>query len=254
LLLINNLHDCGKIAVKNVSMAIEPDFVFPLLRGKDVARWNAKAEYSVLVPQIASDPAKGFPQGEMQNGFPKTFAYFNQFEPQLRKRSGFKQFFNTETAPFYSIYNVGPYTFAPFKVCWREVANDLNAAVCSSLDEKVVVPDHTLIAIGCESEPEAHFICALINSPPSNFIVRGYVALHPSPHILKYIKIGRFNAKDKTHRALAANSKACHDASVAGDAEKIAELEIENGELAAAYWVLEKAEVADIKASLDDLA
>ena len=33
-ILVNNLHDTGKIKVRNVSMTIEPDFVFPLLRGR----------------------------------------------------------------------------------------------------------------------------------------------------------------------------------------------------------------------------
>jgi len=84
--------------------------------------------------------------------------------------------------------------------------------------------------------------------------VRGYVALHPSPHVLKYIKIGKFDPKDKTHRALAANSQALHEATAAGGAEQVAQLEAENLNLAAAYWGPDQTEVADIKASLDELA
>jgi hypothetical protein len=206
-----------------------------------------------MVPQDPDDPAKGFPEKRMQVQFPRTYGYLKEFEDQLRKRSGFRQFFDTKTAPFYSIYNVGPYTFRQHKVCWREVANEVNAAVCSHNSDKVVVPDHTLIAVACESMDEAHYFCALINSAPANFIVRGYVALHPSPHILKYIKIARFDPKDDTHRALAANSRALHKSTAAGHAAEVEALEKSNLELAARYWGLEKAEVAEIKASLEEL-
>ena len=254
LLLVNNLHDCGKIKVRNVSKAIEPDFVFPLLRGRDVERWQATPTYRVIIPQDPDDPAKGFPEKDMQTRCINTYGYLKLFEEQLRKRSGFKQFFDTATAPFYSVYNVGPYTFAKHKVCWREVSHDVNAAVCDPVGSKVIVPDHTLISVDCDSADEAHYFCGLINSAPANFIVRGYVALHPSPHILKYIRIGKFDPKDKTHRALAANSQALHAATAAADTEKLARLEAENLELAAAYWGLEKSEVADIKASLEELA
>ena len=254
MVLVNNLHDGGKIKVKNVNMAIEPDLVFPLLRGRDVQRWNAKPSCRILLPQDPEDLAKGYPEAEMQSRLPKTYAFLKQFEQELRQRSGFKQFFDIETAPFYSVYNVGPYSLAKYKVCWREVAADLSAAVCSSVEGKVVTFDHTLVGVSCQTEAEAHYLCALLNSAPANFVVLGYVTLHPSPAILKYIKIGKFDAKNKTHCALAANSQALHEAAAAGETETVAELEAENLNLAATYWGLEPAEVADIKASLDELA
>ncbi|MDW8309171.1 MAG: N-6 DNA methylase, partial [Verrucomicrobiales bacterium] len=174
LVLISNLHDIGKIKVRNVNMAIEPDFVFPLLRGRDVERWKATPTHHIIVPQDPNDPAKGFPEARMQAQFPKTYAYFKQFEAELRKRSGFKQFFDTSTAPFYSIYNVGPYTFAPYKVVWREQAAFLTAAVSvSPRGQPAVIPDHKLSLCVGSSEDEVHYICALLNSVPSQFIVKG---------------------------------------------------------------------------------
>ncbi|MFZ2640663.1 MAG: SAM-dependent DNA methyltransferase [Verrucomicrobiia bacterium] len=256
LLLVNNLHDCGKIEVRNVNMAIEPDFVFPLLRGRDVERWKAKPISKVIIPQDPAGPAKGFPEADMQAKCPKTYAYFKQFEEQLRKRSGFKQFFDVQTAPFYSVYNVGPYTFERFKVVWREQASFLTAAVASvSADAKAIVPDHKLLLCPGHSEEEVHYICALLNSAPAQFIVKGYsLETSISTHVLNYVRILRFDAKDKTHQALAANSKALHEATAVEDAAKVLDLEAENLRLAGVYWGLEKSEVADIKASLEDLA
>lgn len=252
LLLVSNLHDSGKISVKNVNMAIEPDFVFPLLRGRDVQRWSATAAYNILVPQNPEGPSKAFPEKKMQSQYPKTYAYLRGFEDRMRKRSGLKQFFDVD-APFYSLYNIGPYTFAEHKVCWREVANSVNAAVCDPVAAKVSVPDHTLITVACDSADEAHYFCALINSAPANFIVRGYVALHPSPHILKYIKVGKFDPNNRLHMSLAANSRALHEVTAEGELDNLNSLEDENLVLAARYWRLEKSEVTDIKASLEEL-
>ena len=54
LLFVENLHDIGKKPVKHCKITIEDEFVFPLLRGEDVHRWNAKPSLKIIVPQ---DPA-----------------------------------------------------------------------------------------------------------------------------------------------------------------------------------------------------
>jgi hypothetical protein len=135
------------------------------------------------------------------------------------------------------------------------VSNDIRAGVAEPPRRKgkVVVPDHTLIAVDCESHEEAHFVCALLNSSPANFIVRGYVALHPSPHIMNYIGIPKFNPKDKVHLRLAESSAACHAAVGSSSDEEMAALETANDELAAQLWNLSAAELKDIKFSLADL-
>jgi hypothetical protein len=251
---VSNLHDGAKRKVKSVTGAVEADVLFPLLRGRDVTRWRAEPSRYILLPQDPLDPAKAIPVVRMQREFPKAFNFLRQFETELRNRSGFKQFFDPKVAPFYSVYNVGPYTFAPYKVCWREVASDISAAVCSSSEGKVVTIDHTLVGVACDSEEEAHFICALLNSIPANFVVRGYVTLHPSPAILKYIRISRFDpAKNKVDRDLAANSRALHQAVATGTPKGVASLEEENLELAAKYWSLGDDELRDIQTSMADL-
>jgi hypothetical protein len=256
LLLVSNLHDSGKIKVRNVNMAIERDFLFPLLRGRDVGRWRATPSCRVIVPQDPSDPAKGFPVATMQAQCPKTYAYLKTFEEQLRGRSGFKQFFNPDTAPFYSIYNVGPYTFQPHKVVWREQASFLTAAVASvGEEEKPIVPDHKLMLCPGKTKEEVHYLCALLNSHPAQFIVKSYsLETSISTHVFNHLRILKFDAKEDRHCALAVNSNALHEATAAGDTAKVQVLEAENLELAAAYWGLEKSEISDIRASLEELA
>ena len=82
----------------------------------------------------------------------------------------------------------------------------------------------------------------------------GYVALHPSPHIMNHIGIPKFNAKDKLHVRLAKSSAACHAAAPSAGYSDLSALETANGELAAQLWNLSAAELKDIKNSLADLS
>jgi len=251
---INNLHNIGKIKVRSVQATIEPDRVFPLLRGRDVGPWRARPECSILVPQDPEQPSRGYPVAAMQAQLPRTFAYLQNFEEQLRKRSGFRQFFKPDVDPFYSIYNVGPYTFAPFKVVWREQSSALTAAVVGEPRGKnAVVPDHKLMLCACDSSAEAHFVCALLNSAPAQFIVKSYaLQTSISVHVLNYVSIPKFEAKQKLHIRLAESSEACHSATAAGS--DLEPLEITNDALAAELWELSDAELKDIEDSLADLS
>ena len=127
-LLIENLYDVGRIKVRQEQSAIEPDLVYPLLRGRDVQRWQATPSTHIILTQ---DPKtrKGIPEAKMKRCWPNTYAYLKRFEEKLRDRAGFKKFFNS-TAPFYSIYDVGPYTIAEWKVVWREQSSSFPSCLC----------------------------------------------------------------------------------------------------------------------------
>jgi hypothetical protein len=127
-LLIQNLNDVGKIKLDRIETVIEPDLVYPLLRGRDVLRWSAKPSAFIVLTQ---DPntRNGIPEKEMKRQHEKTFHYLKGFEDRLRKRSGYRQYFSPSD-PFYSIYNVGPYTMSEWKVMWPEVGHTVRAGVC----------------------------------------------------------------------------------------------------------------------------
>jgi len=131
----------------------------------------------------------------------------------------------------------------------------LTAAVVSRENdsERIIVPDHTIVAIGTTTRDEAHFVCALMNSSVAGFIVRGYVALHPSPHVMKYISIPRYNARDSLHRKLVVTSISAHDAVANQQSEQAAECDELVDQLAGQLWQINERELADIQKSLRDL-
>ncbi len=253
-LLIENLHDVGKIKVEPLQTVIEPDLVYPLLRGRDVSRWKGEPSASLILTN-RTDKIAGIPETEMKRKHPKTYAYLKKFEPQLKKRSGYKQYFKL-TDPFYSIYNVGPYTLSEWKVLWPEVGHTVRAGVCGPAiveSEKPSLPDHTIVAVACDSKQEAHFICALLNSAPAQLAIRGYIVLHPSPHILEHISISRYQPKNEAHRLLARLSEQCHAAVAKDDAAKVSALEAEIDELAASTWGITSSELRTIQAALREM-
>ena len=201
-LLIRNLHDVGKIAVEAVETVIEPDLVYPLLRGRDVRRWQAAPSASIILAQDP-DTRSGVDPAWMRQRLPLTYEYLARFEPQLRaRRSGVVRDLMDKGA-FYSMYAVGPYTMAPWKVVWPEVGSTVEAAVVGIADGRPVIPDHTLILVPLETETEAHFVGSVLNSPTARALVAAYVTGHPSPHVLEHVRVPRFDPANELHAQIA---------------------------------------------------
>ncbi len=260
-----NLSDVGKLqGIEQVEVALEPDLIYPLVRGRDVQRWRAQSSAHLLNVQ---DPKKrhGYDEDWLKSKHPLTYGYLLKFEKLLRRRSGFRKYFSDERgkpfAPFYSLYNIGEYTLAPYKVCWPELSNDLRAGVAEPAKSpngksRILVPDHTVIFIPLTNRDEAHYCCALLNSSIGGLIVASYISLHPSPHVLEHVRLPKFDAQDKRHQRLAELSLEAH--AVAAETteaaqKRLVKVEAEIDKQAAAVWAINSTELRDIQSSLADL-
>jgi hypothetical protein len=251
---IDNLHAVGRIGVREVTARVEAELLYPLLRGRDVESWHSRAGAWILLLQ---DPGTGkaYAEAEVRVRWPLAYAYIKRFERDLRRRSGYRLLFKPSD-PFYSLGNVGPHTFAQWKVAWREVATGMDAAVCGPVGErksrKAVIADHTVITVACELSAEAHYICALLNSAPSQMVIEAYLHLHASPHVLEHVKIPRFGPKSKLHGRLAELSEAAHEAAARDDQKRVAGIEAQVDEAAAELWGLTARELDVIQKALRD--
>ncbi len=253
LLVMSNLTEGAKREVENVQMALEPDLVYPLLRGRDVGRWRAAPQAYILMVQ---DPKKrqGYDEEWLAKTYPKTYAYLKHFEGPLRERSGYRRYFR-DSDPFYSIFDVSDYTFAPYKVVWPNIGSKLTAAVVGRFDSKPIIPQHIVTLVALEDETEAHYFCATINSSPANFVVQSYSQRggksFGTPGILENVRILHFNSTDTIHQQLAALSRQAHTAVALG--EPVAAIEAEIDRLAARLWGLTDDELKEIQESLAEL-
>lgn len=245
--LIENLHDVGKIKVNKVQMPVEADLIYALLRGRDTRRWLANPSAWIILPQD-TDARTGIPEAEFRRKFNKAYDYFILYEDALRQRSGFRKYFRL-TDPFYSVYNVGPYTMAPWKVVWREQSARIQTAVVGpQQDGAVVVPDHKLMLVACGGAKEAYYLAALLNSSPAELVISAYVlSTSTSTHVLENVAIPKFNMTDETHQLLAELSESAHRAAIAGRKPELLELEARIDEAAARIFGLSEEELQKIK-------
>jgi hypothetical protein len=197
---------------------------------------------------------RAIPEAEMQETCPRTFAYLQRFRDLLIARPAFRRYFK-QRGPFYSLFNIGEYTFAPWKVVWREQAFPFTAAVAGAFEERVVVPDHKLMLTPVESEEEAHYLCGALNSLPAAAAVAAYtVQIQIGTHVLEHIAIPRFEPGSAIHQRLAAASCEAHTAVRTNDAEGLAKAEVMVNRGAAQLWGLRAAELAEMARFLKEFA
>lgn len=215
---VRNIAARGKRHVDTVETAIEADLLYPLLRWSDVGRYRAVPRGHIVLSQ---DPATraGIAENMMRERYPRTLAYFEQFHAMLIGRAAYRRY--QGKGPFYSMYNVGPYTVAPIKVVWRRMDQRINAAVVELIDDPLlgrrpVVPQETCVLVACDTSDEAHYVCAVLNSAVVGALVsacsvqggKGF----GTPGILDYIPLRRFRPDDPRYIELSTLSRKAHAA------------------------------------------
>jgi hypothetical protein len=175
LVVVRNITEGAKVKVDEVTEPIEPDLLYPLLRGRDVQRWKAQPSAWILITHLPGMGLKAIPEKEMQTQYPRTYGYLKRFEEVLRERRsrGISDMLK-KGAPFYTMFAVGTYTFAPWKVVWPWISKGIRAAVVGLFDGKPVVPEHNAFLVACDALEEALYICALLNSSAGDFAIRSF--------------------------------------------------------------------------------
>jgi len=248
---IANRWDAGRNKYESVTAAIETHFLKPLVRGRDVDRWIARPSLHIVIPYEDENNGKAESEGMLKKNYPKTFAYFQKFREKMLKRPHYLQHFRAAQQPFWSMYNVGNYTFARHRVVWREQSSQFRCAVIEATTQSAPVADAKLIVVACNSADEAHYLAAALNSSPARFIVESYVVkVQISTHVLKHLAIPAYSSGNPVHKALAAQSKLCHKLAAKEDTTNLANAEVELDRLAAQLWKLNNHELSRVRATV----
>lgn len=214
----NRPEDGDDHSVEQVQQSIESDYIYPLLRGKDVKKWVAQPSNFVLIPHDASNPTSPTPLDEMPH---KTQEFLTRFQSKLSTRKKFRNF-DPSQEHWHGLYSVLEATFSPYKVVWREMASGAVAATASNSElptgvKKTIVPDHKLFIIPCSSQTEARFICGIFNSSIADYLIRSYaIATGISTHVLDRLPIPRFQSSNKTHVNISDVARRCEQEARAG--------------------------------------
>lgn len=140
-------------------VAIEEQFLYPMLKSSDVGNARTQPRGVMLVTQQYVGEDTAF----IKAAAPKTWDYLNSHAALLDKR-GSKIYRNK---PRFSVFGVGPYTFAPWKIAISGFYKKLKFVKVDPVNGRAVVFDDTVYFLGCSSEDEADFLLSLLESEPA---------------------------------------------------------------------------------------
>ncbi|MFO0612969.1 MAG: hypothetical protein U0414_10295 [Polyangiaceae bacterium] len=151
-------HDCADVMeVDRAVVDLEDDYVYPLLKGSDVAAGRLTPRRSVIVPQRrVGDDTRA-----LALAAPKTWAWLVEHEARLSARKSRVY----AGRPRFSIFGVGPYAFAPFKVAVSGLHKRLSFAVVAPHEGRPVMLDDTCYFLPCEDEDAALALREALSSP-----------------------------------------------------------------------------------------
>jgi type II restriction/modification system DNA methylase subunit YeeA len=226
-LVITNPPEPGqKKSVKQVEVAVEPDLVYPLIRGKDIKKWYIGFKDRHIILPVKQN-GETISHIEMKTKYPSTYNYFYNFFDELVRRSGepYKtklkpyresplQLAEKNAPPFYWIFNAEP-SLAPYKVVWKEVSSRMKAGgfhcavlePTEDLEMKPVIPDHTVVLVPLFSRDEAYYLAGVLNSTIVGTITQ-YVVVGS---LKEYIAIPEFDPNNEIHKQIVELSKKAHE-------------------------------------------
>lgn len=211
---IKNLAGSSRAGVEAFETVIEDGLIYPLLKGRDVARWKAVPSAWIIICQ---DPVtrRGLSIPVMSRTYPRTLEYLSHFENELAGRAAYRRYFK-DSDPFYSMFDVGEYTLAPIKVVWHRFGDRMQAAVAEE-HNKAVIPQETHCMVACGSSDEAWYLAGLLNSMPVEFALNSYAMVggksFASPNLFNYVRFPLFEGSiiqlkiAATARGVAAGTK-----------------------------------------------
>jgi len=197
---------------------VEPDLLYPLVKGAadfESCFLNPKEELLAFVPNKGITSADFTAATTELRGLRKTSAFFKSHQDFLANRSTYRARMKEMGAPLCSVYNVGEYTFAPFKVLWPEMSSSFCSAVATTANVPLVgsrpyVPDHKVFFVSFTEEAPAYFLCGLLNAPLVREMVHSHLISTQMGNIFKHINLPPFMPDDTKHVRLSNLVKQAH--------------------------------------------
>ena len=161
-------HDCSKVMELRKEGAkyrngfgelveLEEEFLFPMLKSSDIAKGTSvEPSRRMLVTQRAV----GENTDSIKEYAPRTWEYLMNHADLLNRRASSVY----QNRPRFSVFGVGEYTFAPWKVAISGFYKKLAFEVVGPLEEKPIVFDDTIYFISCRTKEEALYVAELLNS------------------------------------------------------------------------------------------
>ncbi len=150
------------------SLELESEAVFPMLKASDLGNGKAPAPTRwMIVPQRTT----GEDTARLARVAPKTWAYLVRSGVRLDQRASVIY----KGRPRFSVFGIGEYSFALWKVAIAGLYKKLNFHVIGPHMGKPVVFDDTCYFVPCRTEQEAKIVASLVNSPQASEFYSAFI-------------------------------------------------------------------------------
>ena len=172
-------HDCSKVMELRKEgnryrngldelIELEGNYLYPMLKSSEITkgRSNEPTRWMLITQKVVSGETS-----VIRVVAPKTWEYLERRGDFLDRRASSIY----RNRPRFSIFGVGDYTFARWKVAISGFYKQLNFATIGPFAEKPVVLDDTSYFLACQSEQEARSVADLLNSQPAREFFAAFV-------------------------------------------------------------------------------
>jgi hypothetical protein len=172
-------HDCSKVMELRKEgrrfrnglgelVDLEDDHVYPMLKSSEITKGSTKEPSRWM---LITQRAVGDETSIILTKAPKTWDYLQSHGEALDRRGSSIY----RGRPRFSVFGVGDYTFAPWKVAISGFYKQLAFAAVGNLAGKPIVLDDTCYFVPCQSEQEANHVSALLNSAPAREFFSAFI-------------------------------------------------------------------------------
>ncbi len=237
--LVRNVTRNNKSPMPELAAEVEAALVYPIVTGRSLlSRWGAAPDGCYLVPHSPASGQRPLDEATMARDHPLALAYLSAFRERLEQRSIHRRWGHGQ--PYYAVYNIGPYSFAPWRVVWKASGSAFGATVISRFDHPVLGPRPLLAAksvilLPFDAPEPAWFVCGLLNTT----LARGRIAAGVQGWVHRQAlnlvpSMPVYEPDHALHVAIAELARQAHELTAAG--ASCAQVEAELDDLAAQLW------------------
>jgi hypothetical protein len=206
LLVVHNNSRRAKKAIPNNQGKIERTFVSAYLGGSGITKWGFKAEGLWIIPHTASSGIAAITPSEFLSTAPMTLKYLSFYKDYLVARPLFKRW-AAQSGQYYTVFNIGPYSFAPFKLCWARSSRRFQCCVLSEhLDPQLgsirLDPNNKVSFIAFHDYKPAHFYCGLLNSKFSTALIESSTSGEFHQESLDIVPFVEYDPQSEIHNRI----------------------------------------------------
>ena len=149
-------------------VALEDKYLYPLLKSSELARGDTSQP---LRKMLVTQQAIGQDTSAIELDAPATWDYLTAHAYLLDRRGSSIY----RDRPRFSVFGVGAYSFAPWKVAISGFYKSLNFARLGPFNGKSTMLDDTAYFLPCRTAREATFLHSLLSSEPAQKLLGSFV-------------------------------------------------------------------------------